>query len=265
MRYFKILLLHFEHIMEHRVRSFVWFLVTAVNPLIFILYWRGVMRQNGNVFPAWNSISITSYFFLMTIIGACLMSHIEDEIAQDDIQEGNLVQYLTKPFPYYIFKFYEEIHYRLLQGGYGIVIVIIISILIGPVITITSNGLNILLFVATAILALFLSYTFKLIIGFVAFWTTDIWSLYFFVDIILTIFAGYIVPIEFLIYPLNKLASIMPFSYIIYYPIVILQGKLATNEIFKVIETQFIWLIIMGLICWIMWKKGIKIFSGVSQ
>ncbi|MDO8609320.1 MAG: ABC-2 family transporter protein [bacterium] len=265
MRYFRILLLHFQRVFEHRMRSFVWFLVSLYNPLIYILFWKGAFLVNNGVINNWTMSSMTSYFFLLTIIASTLMAHIEEDVCLRDIQEGQLTQYLLKPFSYFLLKFFEEMHYRLLQGGYGLLLLIVLTLIFGPFIIITHNITVILFAVVIAILAYLLSFIFKMTIGFIAFWTVDIMGVFLFVDIVLSIFTGLIVPIEFLFHPLNIIARFLPFSYMIYYPVLAFQGKLSILELFNIAIIQLIWIIFFTIIYQIMWKKGIKKFSGVSQ
>ena len=265
MRYFRIMLLHFQHIFEHRSRSFVWFLVSLFSPLLFILFWSGAFQGRSEIAPSWTFSRMTSYYFLLTIVGATLMAHIEDDVSRYDIREGGLVKYLMKPFSYYWMKFFEEIHYRLLQGFYAIIIFSIFTLFLGEFVVITDNFVIFMLSLVVAVMAYFLSFTFKMIIGLVAFWTTDIMGIYHLTDIILLIFAGYIVPIELLSSPIATIAHALPFAYMIYYPVIAFQGRFGISDLFSVIFMQMIWLSVIFLIYRLMWKRGIRRFTGIGQ
>lgn len=108
-----------EHVLEFRSRSFVWFLVSLFNPLLMLLFWRGALQSNnvGITLPA-----VTSYYFLLTVAGALLTSHVEEGVANIDIQEGKLSQYLIRPFSFFWLKFFEEFPYRFIQGLYAIAV-----------------------------------------------------------------------------------------------------------------------------------------------
>jgi ABC-2 type transport system permease protein len=264
MNFLRIFLLNFEHVVEHRVRIFIWFLVSLYNPLLYILYWRGAFQGRQNI-SSWTLNSMTSYFFLLTIVASALMAHIEEDVSQYDIQEGQLVQYLLKPFPYFLQKFFEEIHYRLLQGLYGLLLLMALIIIFGFTVSIVTNPIMFFLALIIAFLAYILSFCFKMTIGLLAFWMTDIRGLFLFIDMILFVFAGYIVPIDFLFNPLNKLAYIFPFAYMIYFPVIALQGKLTIIQLFNTVCIQIVWIGFFIATYKILWKKGVKIFSGVSQ
>lgn len=265
MRYLHILALHFEHILEHRARSFVWFLVSLFNPLLFILFWSGAFQNRRDLGSGWTFSYLTSYYFLLTIASAFLTAHVEEDIAEFDIAQGELVKYIMRPFSYYWSKFCEEIHYRVLQGMYGVIVLIIFFIAFGSFVKFSHDPLIILLSTGVVIQALFLFFTFKMIIGLTAFWMVEVRGLFQVMEATLAIFAGYIMPIELFSHSLSNIAYLMPFSYMIYFPVVAFLGRLNASELIKVLLIQLAWLIFFIVVYKIIWKKGLLKFSGVGQ
>jgi len=257
MRYFKIILLHFESIIEHRLRSLVWFFTSMVNPLIILIFWAGI--------PVSNRQNINSYYLLLIVASALLSSHIEEDVADYDIRQGDLVRYLIKPFPYYWIKFIEEIPYRVLQGFYGIIALVIINILFKNIIEIHPGWLTIEIGIIAAVLAFFMSFTYKMCLGMLAFWFKQIRGITQLMEIISIIFAGFIIPIDMFPAQLKTIAYFLPFSYMIYFPVKIFQGGLAIVELKKIIVGQLIWLTIFIVINRFEWKQGIKTFTAIGQ
>lgn len=265
MRVFHIFSLHLEKIFEHRLRSFIWFLNPLANAGIMFLFWRGALSDSGGTIDTWNMSTITSYYFLLMIAGSFLTSHTEEDVAYSDIKEGNIVRYLIKPFPYYWAKFLEEIPFRLLQGFYGVCVLLILIALLGPFVSISHDPIVIILALSISILASFLSFTFKMIIGLLAFWITDIGGTYQVIEVCLIILAGSIMPIE--LYPemLKNFVHATPFPYMIYYPIMAFQGKLLIPELLQVLASQFFWLAFLVATYKVLLSNGIKKFTGVGQ
>ena len=265
MRYLKIFLLQFEHVFEQRLRAFVWFVVTFVNPLVLILFWKGALVGRQEIAPGWFLTTIVSYYFLIAIVGAFLVSHIEEDISEYDIHRGELVRYLIKPFSYFWVKLFEEMPYRILQGVYGIITLILFYIFFGRFISLTSDPLTILLSIVIAILGAFISAVFKQTIGLLAFWMTDIWGLYDVLEVVHIVFCGFIVPIAFLPSFLRIIANILPFAYIVYYPAVAFIGQLSYGELLRVIGIQCIWLGGLVFIYSRVWLSGVKKFTALGQ
>ena len=194
-----------------------------------------------------------------------LSSHIEEDIASTDIQQGNLVRYLLRPFPYYWIKFIEEIPFRILQGSYGIILLILFSLTFGKLIQITTDPFVLVMSGLIAVLAYFLSFTMKVNVGFSAFWFVDSGGFFELVTIILIIFSGGIVPLHILPNFFQILSYTLPFAYMGYFPIVALQGQLNTIQLFQVVGVQIIWLGTLLLLKRLLWNRGIKQFTAYGQ
>lgn len=256
--------LHLQQVLHHRLRSLVWFFIPLMNNLTLILFWSGALK-NSTPSANWTMSSVTTYYFLLTIAGSMLNSHIEEDIASLDIQQGDLVRYLVRPFPYYWIKFIEEIPYRLLQGSYGIVLLVLFSLTFGNLIQISHDPFVLSMSGLIAILAYFMSYTMKVNLGLSAFWFVDSRGFFELFTIILIVFSGGIVPLHLLPTAFQTLSYILPFSYTAYYPIVALQGQLNTIQLFQVVEIQIIWLGALIVLNRMMWSRGIKEFTAFGQ
>ncbi len=263
MRLFNIFLLHFQYVFERRAVSFVWFLNSLFNPLLLLIYWNSALKTN--TINGWNLSTISAYYFLLVIAGSMLMSHIEEEVAHDHIELGNLVSYLLQPFSYFWICFIKEIPYRLLQGSFGIVICIIFVFMFGQFFHISNSITIIILAISSAVLAYMLSFTFKMVMGLSAFWMTDSRGFFQFIEVIILLTAGYILPLDLMPDAFGRAATFLPFPYMIYYPVVILQGKLSVMQSLQTIGMQLIWVAIFACIYSITWKSGVKRFTGMGQ
>ena len=262
MRDFRILALHMEHILEHRSRSLVWFLSSVFNPLLMLLFWRGALQGNSHGVTL---SSITSYYFLLVIAGSLLTSHIEEGVAEIDIQEGKLSQYIIRPYSYYALKTCEELPFRILQGAYGLLTCFIFVFFFGNFLVLEHDPIHILLSIIVALLAFFMSFTYKMILGFVAFWTTDTGGFFQLMEIVTIILGGYLMPFELMPAYITKISFIMPFSYMIYFPVTAFQGKYSASTLGNIIGIQIIWLLLLFVLYRFMWKGGMKKFTAIGQ
>lgn len=266
MRYVRILLLHFQQVFEQRSRVFVYFLSSLVNPLTLLWFWSGAhLEEHLQHNNAWTLSSITSYYLLLGVFSALLMSHPEDDVAKIDIQEGNLVAYLLRPFSYFIIRFVNSSSYRILQGIMGFSFLFFLFLLYGKFITIVDTPSVILFSIVITILAYFLAFVYKMILGIIAFWIIDINGIFNVSEIILFVFAGYVIPLHFLPQPLQQISYTLPFAYMIYFPVIAFQGKLSTMYALEIISIQLLWIGILFAIYKLMWQKGVQKFSGVGQ
>lgn len=265
MKYLRIFFLCFQHVMNFRSRSFVWFLIALLNPLFVLIFWTAVVKANGGLLGNWNLSSISTYYFLLIIATSLILSHIEEDVAIRDIREGQLVTYLTKPFSYFQLKFISEIGWRIMQGFFGVMIFSIFYLFFQRFVVLPNSLLEILFSALIIMLAILISFTFKMIVGITAFWFIDFWGLQQIIEVIIVILAGFVMPIELFPDWLENISKATPFPYMIYYPIISLQSKLTNPQLINVILIQLGWIIGLAAIYRWLWVRGVKRFTGVGQ
>jgi len=265
MRYFRIFVLHFQQAFENRGRSFIWLLLAVINPLLVLSYWIGVYHsQNGGI-AGWALSSVTSYYFLLMFAGSFLIAHVEYDVAVHDIQEGGLVKYLLKPFSYFWYYFLGELPWRMIQGLFSLTILFIFSLFLGKFVQLVSTPELILAAIIISLLGFILSFIFKMILGFTAFWLTDFHGVQSIFEIIILVFAGFVMPLEFYPALIEGIAKVLPFAYMVYYPVIALQGKLDLVSLLQVVGMQLVWIFAFLAVYKLMWSKGVRSFTGVGQ
>jgi len=264
MRYVNLFSLYFQNVFSHRGRPLVYVSTYVINALIFLTFLQGVF-QHSNSINTWTLSSVTSYYFLLIVAAGTLMMHPEVPIFRDDIEKGELAARLLKPFSYYWQRFNIELPVRIFQGTSGVIIACLLAFFYHTTLQFELSPLTALLAVVVILLAFFICFTFKIILALTALWTTEIRGAQELTDILVTIFAGYVVPVNLLPGILEKIAYFLPFAYIIYYPIVAIQGKLAVSALFSVIGIQVVWLILLGVLFQVLWRKGLTQYSDFGH
>lgn len=264
MRYLRIFSLYFQNVFSHRGRPLVYVVTYVFNSVLFLTFMQGVFHQTNSL-GNWTLSSVTSYYFLLIIAAAVLMTHPEIPIIRDDIEKGELAGRLLKPFSYYWQRFHAEIPVRIFQGIVGILIFFVLIYLYHAQINFhLSLTTGFLAFIIIA-LAYGICFTFKMILATTALWTTEIRGAQELTDILIVIFAGYVVPVNLLPSMLEKIAYLLPFAYIIYYPIVAVQGKLEVSALLSVISIQAVWLILLSVSFQLLWRKGLAQYADFGH
>lgn len=264
MRYVKIFILNFQYVLAHRERPLIFVFTYVFSSLLFLAFMRGVFDQNGSI-NNWTFSTVTSYYFLLIPAAGTLMTHPEYAIVRDDIEKEGLASRLLKPFSYYWQRFYIEIPVRIFQSIVGIIIFFLLSAIFGNFLIFNLSSIQILLIIVMAALAYMICFTFKMITAIMALWTTDNRGLKELVEILIITFAGYIVPINLLPEVLEKIAYLLPFPYIIYFPVIAVQGKLSIQALINVIGIQIFWLIVLSLFFNYTWKRGLMRFTDLGH
>jgi len=265
MRYVQIFFLYFQEAFAERGRSFVWFLITLLNPLLYFTFWYAATGGGEQTIFGSSMQSISSYYFLLIVAGSMLQSHAEENIGYWHIYHGRLTNYLLRPISYYGINFLSEIPWRIIQGFFGIVVFFLMNFFFPHFIVLTSDIWTMILAFCIFFLAYTLSYAVKVVIGVSAFWLTDYHGLVEIVDMFRLIAGGFVVPLYLFPDWIFKIVSFTPFPYSMYFPILAWQGKLSYGELFQCIGIQLLWIVGFFAIFKILWKKGSREYTGVSQ
>jgi len=194
------------------------------------------------------------------------MSHAEENVSLIDIQEGRLGSYLLKPFLYFFLKWFEEVPNRLLQGGFGVLTLILVVLILHVHINIIFSGfINSVLILLIIFGAVLLAQLYKMNLAFITFWVTDAGGFFQLSEMLLFIFAGYIVPLSLYPTQVAAIAYILPFSYMIYFPVAAVEGIFSVVQLCSILLAQVLWVGIFVLFYKFLWNKGINQFTGVGQ
>lgn len=228
-----------------------------------LLFWYGA-TQNGPV-NGWTFQNLSLYYLLLVVAGSVLMAHIESDISYIDIEKGRLSVFLLKPFSYLVTKFFVETAYRLVMGIFAAIAVTIFILIFPDFFKFTITPQVFVLSIVMAIFGYLVSFLFKMILGISALWFTDNRSLYELNEIIIVVFAGFLMPIPLLPDMLQTIAKFLPLEYMIYYPVAAFTGKLSILQIWQVLSIQVLWIIGLYIFYRFIWRVGISRFTAVGQ
>ncbi len=261
---YAIFSIYFQRVTEHRSRSIVWVASSVFNPLLLLLVWSGATFTSSAFQSAWNANIRNTYYLLMLCVATLVISHIEEGVAYRDIKEGGMINYLLKPFPYFTHKFLQEIGYRLFQTVLTIGMIFLL-IFFGVPLSITNNQVYILFAAIMILAAVAISFTYKMALGTIAFWIEDSWGIFQLVDTVWIVAAGFTMPLYLYPETLKNIILLTPFPYMIYFPVLALQGLLSYDQIVFTFCIQLFWVVVLSAVYRLMFRQGIYKFTAVGQ
>lgn len=263
-RYFNIFLLEFQVAFAIKSLSLVWFLSALFGPLLMLLFWNGATASHGGSVLGWTFSNFATYYLLVVLAGSLFLAHIEFGLARD-INRGDTTIYLLRPRPFFILMFLHELPWRIIQGFFTIITICIIAFFTKNIVQVVNSPTQIIFAILIVILALIMSFTFKMCVGLLAFWFTEVSGITQMDDLIVTICGGIIAPLALLPIQLQLLLQALPFAYMLYYPIMALLGKLDFYSEIKVIIIQLLWLVIFSILYKFLWYSGRKKFTAFGR
>lgn len=243
--------------LEYRISMLIWML-SASFPLVMLAVWLS-LAKDGPV-GGFTAGDFIAYYLLSLLMRQMTAVWVAWEL-DFDIRHGDMNTKLLHP----IQPIHEYISFNLADKVMRAVIfvpLVILVVLVVPGISLVATPLNIGLFLVAVVGAWGMRYLNQFVLGLFGFWfsqalvLTDIfWMLF-------LLFGGGIAPIELLPEPLHTIAYYLPFRYMMSFPIEIMMGRIALNDILIGFGTILVWLAALFMVYRFLWARGMKKFGA---
>jgi ABC-2 type transport system permease protein len=263
-KYWRIFSLSFQEEFTYRLNFILWRARNLLKIVMTYFLWQGIFVANQTAF-GYTKDQMTTYVLMVLIVTAIVFSAPSSSIG-GEIANGNLSNYLLKPFNYLKYWFTRDIASKLLNLIFVCLELSILWIFLKPHFEFRIGFLELVGFLAACLIGMILYFFFQLTTRFVAFWSPEnIWGISFLTYLFTDLLGGTIFPLDILPAPLQVGLSLTPFPYFVYYPIAIFVGKITGFEIVLVLLKGIAWVFGMWLIASFVWKKGLKNYSAVGR
>lgn len=131
---------------------------------------------------------------------------------------------------------------------------------------ISLNHKSILPFLVLLIFSAIIQFLIYCLLGITVFWTEESSNLLDLWNQVGGFLSGTYFPLSFLPEPFYNLVSMLPFKYIIYYPIdIYLRNEGISLDILRAIGVDIVWIFILLLLLNYVWKKGLKKYTAYGM
>jgi ABC-2 type transport system permease protein len=236
-------------------------------PLVAIIFvWRTIYSSKpaGADVGSYSLPQMISYYLLVTIVDALTAVNEDDWQIAADIKDGNISQFLLKPFNYLTFRlcmfFSGRITYLAVAATpLAIFIFCFRHYFVLPP-SWTAFGWFAFSCFLTALLQFFTSYAMAML----AFWVLEVSTFIFILFAFEYIASGHLFPLDILPPILERVMFYTPFPYQLYFPVSIYMGKVTGRELLSGVAIQAFWVFLAFLIAKLAWSRGIRKYSAAG-
>ncbi len=199
-------------------------------------------------------------YIFMTYVTANLVNVEVAGYMLNDIRDGSVVMNLIKPIDYrlsLISKALGCVLYRFLAPSIFVWIgleIYKVTVLGMHVISIE----NIVLYLISTFFSVLIYQLFDFCFGLMAFVTTYMFGLNMAKGALVSFLTGQLIPISFFPEVLQRIFDFLPFSSMIYTPVMVYLGKYTGQELLLVLLRQIIWIILLYALGTFLWKRITK-------
>jgi ABC-2 type transport system permease protein len=251
----------FAHMSAYRAEIVIWILTGSL-PLIMLAVWIGKAAASGGAVGDYTPQRFAAYFLSAWFSQQMVVAWVSWEL-DFQIRQGQLSPKLLRPLDPFWEHVAAHVTERLVRLPFMIAVVAA-GLFLVPGTQLTPDWQHVLAYFLSINLAFLIRFLIAYSIGLMAFWweqAVALDELYFVVAAFLT---GSFAPLD--LYPASARAIIewLPFPYIIFYPVQILNGALSWAETGRVIGVQLLWLLVFILLRGLLWRRGLRRYGAMG-
>jgi len=262
-KYFTLYGLSWQKQLE--VRSDFFFERTRSLSVLFSLYflWSALLANRPQVL-GYSREQLLTYVFVMTLLRAWVLGCVTDRIPME-IAKGQLSDILLRPISHLGYWATQDAANKSLNMLSACLEVTLFLLVTGTAILLPSRLVLSAAFLFSTVGAMVLYFLMSYALGVVGFWTAQSWGPRFCFEIILEFCAGAYFPIDLLPASVQKILSVLPFPYLIFYPLSIYLGRSTPAEIRRIFLVQGVWAVLLVGLVMLFWRKGLKKYAAEGR
>lgn len=182
------------------------------------------------------------YIFMVYVTSSMVTISISDWVS-DDVVKGSVAMQLTKPIDYrlsLVVRAAGLMVYRFLAPSVFIWIGMELYKYFALGIPFT-EPVNILFYLCSSLMSFLIYVLFDFCVGMIAFFTSYVFGLLMVKEALLSFLTGQLIPLSFFPAAVQRVFDYLPFSSMIYAPVMIYLGKYAGSELLFVLLRQAVW------------------------
>lgn len=247
---------------QYRVSMVIWLIGMILEPVMYLVVWQTVAREQGGSVGGYSAGDFAAYYITLMIVQHLTFTWIMWEY-EYYVKNGMLSGLLMRPIHPIHKDIAENIAYKVLTSFVIVPVAIMLAYAFGA--SFGWQPWSILVFMPALLLAGVIRFATGWTLAMAAFWTTRVSafnSLYF---VAVFFFAGQLAPLELFPSWLQTLSYLLPFRWMLSFPVELFLGRLDMQQTLIGFATQIGWVALcLGLLRFV-WNAGVKQFSAVGS
>jgi ABC-2 type transport system permease protein len=224
--------------------------------------WIGKASSSGGSIGGFTAATFAAYFLAVWLTNQCTVAWATWELDRL-VRQGLLSPRLLRPLD----PIWDQVAAHVTEKVVRIpfmVAILLAGVHLVPGTQLTPDLLHVLAYAVCVSFAFCIRFLISYCTGMLSFWTSQATA----IDELYYVVAGYLTgafaPLS--LYPASARAVIdwLPFPYIVYYPVQVLNGNLNGSGILRVLAVQALWLFVLIVIRGALWRRGLRQYGAVG-
>src|SRR5215216_514424 len=236
------------------------FLFNILGNLVYLgvayYLWKSIYRYSDTI----RGLTFNETFIYVALGSAIfiLLKTYADWIMHFEIREGAIATYLTKPIDYQIYALFANFGAMLMNLTAITVPTALVMLFVFKVQI--PAGLGLFLFPIGLLLAFLISFSIDYFVGLFAFYSESVWGLSITKEIIVTVFSGALIPLQFFPDAMQRILYWLPFQAIYYTPLtMVAKPNLGLETFLPMLGIQIFWVVALFALTRLFYIQAIKV------
>jgi ABC-2 type transport system permease protein len=247
--------------LQYRAALVIWLIGHVLEPLIYLVIWSVVSTSTSSNIGGFTTGDFAAYFILLMLVNHVTYTWIMYEY-EYRVRHGSLSFALLRPVHPIHSDVADNVSSKLITLPGMLVVALGLVLLFQP--TFHFVPWAVLASIPALILALLLRFVVEWTLALAAFWTTRVSAINQMYFVAVLFLAGQVAPVSLLPYAVRVAATILPFYWMIGFPVELLLGRLTPAQAWAGLGAQAVWLVIGLALGRIIWRAGLRVYSAVG-
>jgi ABC-2 type transport system permease protein len=245
--------------MQHRSFFFLLAFGWMIPPLIYLFVWSTAV--GGGLLGGFTRREFIAYYLILILVNQLTYAQTNWTVG-DLIRDGSMNTWLLRPMSPLYNALSTEIAGKVVYMLFTLPVALVLAIILKP--ELHTSLEHVLLFLPALLLAWVLRFFWGYWLALLAFWATRADALLNLQNALLFLVGGQVAPTALLPSGLEILARVLPFRYMIAFPVEVLMGKLGQAELWIGFGIQAFWAVTAWGLYRVLWQKGLRHYAAVG-
>ena len=265
-KYWSVFKISFAQEFTYKLNFVMWRVRNIMQILVFYFLWNAAFENRNEDLFGYDKSGILTYAFLLVFVRAVSLSSRSADVA-GQISSGELSNFLLKPFNFFKYWLTRDVSSKLLNIIFALFEILILYLVLKPPFLLQTNPVNIIFFVISLLVSMFIFFNILMLTSFVPFWAPEVaWGAQFLVVVIVVEFlSGAFFPLDVFPKIVYSILQLTPFPYLIFVPIKIYLGNFDVLTAAKSLLIGIFWCFLLWQIMLKVWGKGLKVYESAGR